>query len=1225
MKFITKLFTSVAALFAVHAASAQCNPGEAQVDIDFTTDAWGYEVYWEVVPLGGTCGTAVIASGGNATVGCAGGGAQSITTGGYGNSMTINESIGCLTLGTQYDLIMVDDWGDGLTVAELIIDGVPISSFEPTTASETFTFLVDIPANNLVLDSIFYNGLGDNTEKDVYFYQIPLRHAKLDTMVFAGGVTNRGTSDQTNVTYTVDINGPFPYNEMENLGTIAAGTADSSEIATYYASMKQMGNYNFTFTIESDSTDELPLDNEWSHTIAVTDTVYARDNNNLDAGWASQVNPATNQVDALEVSYYINDDDVATSVSIRLYDFQQITDDIGAVIQLYISDGNDPLYKSAYHVVDASDVTNGMLTLPLLFDVNDVALTGEAVIPAGFYTAGISVLGGTAMVGIDPDLEAAPQTQFVHNGGTWFYTTGSIYQIRLNVKTDPCNALSLNAIIDDVSCDGGNDGAISLIATGGTAPYSFNWDNAVTTSNNPNLSNGDYYVTVTDDAGCVVEGLFGVNEPDVLVATVSTNDASCGSNDGNASVNAIDGTAPYSYIWDNTMNVSFINNIAAGTYGVTVTDDNGCTASASGTVNSNNSTITIGTTVTSADACGYDMGSAIAAATSTGGAVSYLWDNGQVTDSIVGVAAGMYTVTVTDADGCSSTDAVTITEIAPAIMVTVSTTDATCGTSDGSATVSTSTAYTYAWDDAAFQTTATATGLEANVYFVMVTDTTTTCQGGWVAYVNNPSASISLATTITNVDCYGSSTGDITVAGSSSSLFVGYSFWTADGDSITSIISNSTESFSGLAAGDYIVIGGDIANCLISSAVSVNELTMLMASTSSTDITCNGDTDGSAAVVAMGGTTGYGYAWDNGSTTASAAGLSAGNEGVTVTDANGCMVIESASVGTPTAISLAVTSADVSCNGAGDGSINVMASGGGVGGYTYTWDNGLSPIASQAGLAGGSYNVTVIDANSCTAMTGSTIVDPSAIGVTITTTDDFVCFGEADGSATSTISGGTAPFSYFWSGAGSNSANNSNIDAGAEELMVVDANGCSATSNSIAINEGSSALAAAVSGTDETCLGCDNGTASVVASGGDAPYTYSWNVAGSTASLSALDPVCPFTTYISNITDVNGCTASGQVNVLCGPDAIDEIEGLASMVVYPNPNNGIFNVELNTNSKAEYSFTVRNVIGQTVSMDSETINGNYVKTIDLSNQTDGIYFLTVKSTNSEQTAKIIVR
>ena len=79
------------------------------------------------------------------------------------------------------------------------------------------------------------------------------------------------------------------------------------------------------------------------------------------------------------------------------------------------------------------------------------------------------------------------------------------------------------------------------------------------------------------------------------------------------------------------------------------------------------------------------------------------------------------------------------------------------------------------------------------------------------------------------------------------------------------------------------------------------------------------------------------------------------------------------------------------------------------------------------------------------------------------------------------------------------------------------------------------------------------------------------------------------------------------------------------MVVYPNPNNGIFNVELNSATKAEYTFVVRNVIGQTVSIDSETINGNYIKTINLSNQTDGIYFLTVKSADSEITAKIVVR
>ncbi len=193
----------------------------------------------------------------------------------------------------------------------------------------------------------------------------------------------------------------FSYSSDDNVGTLAGSGVDSSALTSYFASMKQIGNYEITFSVASDSTDELIDDNAITHTIAVTDTVYARDNGNLDAGWASQVNPTANQTDAVEVSYYINADDVASSVSVRLYDFQSVSDDIGAVVQLYVSDGDNPIYKSDYHIVDASSVTDGMLTLPLKFDANDVPLTGPASMPAGFYTAGVQVLGGAAMVGID--------------------------------------------------------------------------------------------------------------------------------------------------------------------------------------------------------------------------------------------------------------------------------------------------------------------------------------------------------------------------------------------------------------------------------------------------------------------------------------------------------------------------------------------------------------------------------------------------------------------------------------------------------------------------------------------------------------------------------------------------------------------------------------------------------------------------------------------------------
>ena len=149
MKLITKLFALVAAVFSFQSVNAQCPAGEAEVILDITTDQWGYEVYWEVVPSGGTCGTATVASGGNTSVGCAGGGLQSVTAGGYGNNTTVNENLGCHVLGTQYDLVMVDDWGDGGSAVTLNIGGVPVTSFAPNGANNDNPFTVQIPANNL--------------------------------------------------------------------------------------------------------------------------------------------------------------------------------------------------------------------------------------------------------------------------------------------------------------------------------------------------------------------------------------------------------------------------------------------------------------------------------------------------------------------------------------------------------------------------------------------------------------------------------------------------------------------------------------------------------------------------------------------------------------------------------------------------------------------------------------------------------------------------------------------------------------------------------------------------------------------------------------------------------------------------------------------------------------------------------------------------------------------
>ncbi|MCB0780989.1 MAG: hypothetical protein KDC03_15955, partial [Flavobacteriales bacterium] len=123
----------------------QCPPGEVEVTIAATTDNYGYEVYWELLPSGNACGNGTLFSGGNNAVGCNGAGAQNQTPGGYLNNTTYTEGPWCLTLGASYDIFWADDWGDGGLMFEVYVNGISTAQFTGTGAGQTFTFVAELP------------------------------------------------------------------------------------------------------------------------------------------------------------------------------------------------------------------------------------------------------------------------------------------------------------------------------------------------------------------------------------------------------------------------------------------------------------------------------------------------------------------------------------------------------------------------------------------------------------------------------------------------------------------------------------------------------------------------------------------------------------------------------------------------------------------------------------------------------------------------------------------------------------------------------------------------------------------------------------------------------------------------------------------------------------------------------------------------------------------------
>ncbi|MCD6367152.1 MAG: choice-of-anchor L domain-containing protein, partial [Bacteroidales bacterium] len=229
------------------------------------------------------------------------------------------------------------------------------------------------------------------------------------------------------------------------------------------------------------------------------------------------------------------------------------------------------------------------------------------------------------------------------------------------ILNEPQQALQLSLSTVDASCNGFSDGNITSTTIGGTAPYSYNWDNGQTTANNQNITAGTYCVTVTDAHNCTINNCVSISEPTALTYTTATIPATCnGYNDGSASVSVAGGSPPYSYIWSSGTSGNSAVSLYAGNYTVTVTDNHGCTFVSTMTVTEPD--ILVVTLPNDYQIC--DGTETTINASGTGGTFPYLfqWNTGNNTQniSISPHQSTTYIVTITDSHNCVNNSSITI-------------------------------------------------------------------------------------------------------------------------------------------------------------------------------------------------------------------------------------------------------------------------------------------------------------------------------------------------------------------------------------------------------------------------------------------------------------------------------------------------------------------------------------------------------------------------------------
>jgi hypothetical protein len=831
----------------------------------------------------------------------------------------------------------------------------------------------------------------------------------------------------------------------------------------------------------------------------------------------------------------------------------------------------------------------------------------------------------------------------------------------LNVP-EPDIALSIDnmAVIDSIACYGDSVGKAIMYVSGGMPNnqpnYYYLWDNGETALVADGLTSGYHSVLLRDDWGCEVLDSIEIPENTLIESELLVNTTvSCyGVPDGIAVISSVGGASfTYTYFWsqgqkDSLVNTAIADSLLHGSYYVTTRDDLGCEVVDSVYISEPDPIIMEASELDWIDCYNDSTGEAFA--TASGGTAPYLFDwtvNGSwVGDTVSTLTAGLHTVFVTDARGCTSSDTI-FTHNPDPLIITIEdsltilpycmgvNTASLSGVADGGTPE-----YTYEWDDNLVlpQTTTTATGLLAGIYTITVTDSkgcTASDTRDIDTITNTMDASIaslyqyaSGSLDSNEVSCFGYNDG-----GAYAELEGGHHPYTYQWYGPNGF--NGTDSVVyDLYAGTYSITVRDTNNCMANSSITLIEPSILAFNTSTnTSESCLGACNGVILVDSIAGGV-FPFSallTDNqtGSITSHAImndsiiNICSGDYMITLTDINDCPSsvmpggVNQQLVGYATyteAMINVLTAEDTICHNSLTGSLEVLNPNADSA-YTYSWSTGDSVLFID-NLSSGVY-ILYADYNNilgCRTTDTLEVIELPEITNTFTQVD-VDCYGENTGSIMAIPAGGPSPYTYEWNNTSPvQTATLTGLSAGNYTVTVTDANGCFSDAFPYTINQVPEIVI------DITVNNTYILTASVLA-GGTAPYTYQWSDANGIipGAISSSYTVSSNGTYYVVATDANYCNLTSDV-ISYETTAVIESDLLA-LNIYPNP----FNKE----TTVDFGRTIKQAVIRVVDVYGKLIEEyNIINTnkhiITRNNKASGIYFMEIEVEDVQVFNKLVI-